>query len=214
MTTLRQQLESLRPCQESLDWIGSRRSAARAWAECERGDWMLWLLGRLAGPLESESRRRLVLCACECARLSLHYVPAGEDRPRVAIETAERWARCEAGVTLDDVRAAAYAAAYAADAADAAVAVAYAADAAYAAYAYAAYAYAADAAYAAAYAADAAYAAACAAYAADAAVYAAYAADAAAYAADARARTLRECADIVRRHYPEPPVIPAREVAA
>lgn len=47
------------------------------------------------------------LGACE-------HVPAGEERPLRAIETAERWVRGEDGVTLADVRsanAAAYAAA-------------------------------------------------------------------------------------------------------
>ena len=108
---------------------------------CERGDWMLWYLGKV-----DVNRRRLVLAACNCARLALPHIRAGEQRPRLAIETAERWARGDATVTLAEVRAAA----------DAAYAYADAADAADAAYAYAAYAYAAaaadtaDAAYAAA----------------------------------------------------------------
>jgi hypothetical protein len=85
-------------------------------------------------------REVLVRYACLVARTVLDKVPAGEDRPRIAIETAEAWTRGEA--TIEEVRAAAdaawdtprgaYAAAYAADAAYAAAA-AYAADAAYAA---------------------------------------------------------------------------------
>jgi hypothetical protein len=101
---------------------------------------MLWIAARL-----EIDRKLIVSAACLCARQSLVHVRPGEDRPRIAIETAERWVRGEA--TIKEVRAARRAAAYAA-AADAA-----AADAADdAAYAYA------DAAYAAAYAADAAYA--------------------------------------------------------
>lgn len=34
-----------------------------------------------------------VWCAAQCARNVLHHVPAGEERPRLAIEAAERWAR-------------------------------------------------------------------------------------------------------------------------
>ena len=155
---------------------------------------MLWLLGGLSGPPESDSRRKLVLAACDCAELALKHVPEGEDRPRKAINTARRWARQEDGVNLDEVRgaadaAAAYAAAYAAYAA---------ADATYATDAAAYAAYTADADADAAYAA---YAAADAAWAADAAAYAAYAADA------ARTHTHARCADIVRRHYPAPPEI-------
>ena len=134
-------LVEMRACKEAVEWAAAQKSAAQAWRDCERGDWMLWLLGRLSGKPGSKKRKRLVLCACECARLSLKYVPKGEDRPRKAIETAEAWARGE-GPTIEDVRAAGYAAA---DAGYAAAYAAYAADdAAYAAYAAA---YAAAAAY-------------------------------------------------------------------
>ncbi len=115
------------------------------------------------------------MAACACARLSLVHVPSGEERPRIAIETAESWCRGEANI--EQVREARRnAAAYAA--------------AAYAAYAYDAAAY--DAAAAAAYAA----------YAVDAAAY--DAAAAAAYAARARTlkeaadlvRGLISCAEV------------------
>jgi hypothetical protein len=149
---------------------------------------MLWIAGKFAGPPGDERRKPLVAAACECVRLSLHLVTAGEDRPRVAIEIAEAWTRGEA--TLEQVRAAARAAADAADAAYAAYAAAAAARAAYA------------SSYAAA-AADAAYAAA--AYIAAASSSSSYAA-----AADASNDTLRRCADIVRLHYPAPPRLPSR----
>ena len=136
------QLETLRACKEAVVWASQYPSLAEAWAVCERGDWMLWLVARTMG---NKLRSTLVLAACECARLALPYVADGERRPLEAIETAEKWARGEAGITIERVRSAA-ADAYAADA--------YAAYAAYAA-AYAAYA-AAYAAYTAAYAADAA----------------------------------------------------------
>ena len=105
------------------DWV-------TAWQTCTDARWMLHAAARVA------DRPRIVLAACACARTVLDRVPAGEDRPRVAIETAERWARGEA--TTEDVRraarearsyaaaayaayaAAAYADAAAADAADAA----------------------------------------------------------------------------------------------
>jgi len=134
---LRDRLVKMGACKEVVAWVGNRDITA-AWAECERADWMLWLADRVM------ARKPVVLAACACARTALQYVPAGEDRPRVAIETTEAWARGE--VTIAEVRTAdAYAAAYAA-------AYAYAAYAAYA--AAAAYAYA--AAYVAAYAAAAA----------------------------------------------------------
>jgi len=105
-------------CSEAIKWHETQANDKQAWDTCERGDWLLWLLGRI-----KVDRKRLVLCCCECARLSLKYVPENENRPRIAIETAEKWAKGEA--SIEEVRAAADAAAYAADAAaDAAYAAA------------------------------------------------------------------------------------------
>ena len=217
-------LKEMSACIDAIEWIKQYNTFSEAWNNCERGDWMLWLIGRRIKNLKQ--RKVLVLCACQCARLSLKYVNKDEDRPRKAIETAEKWANNEKGITVQDVNNAAYAAAAAA-----AAAAANTANTAYAAYAAAAYAAAnaaayANAAYAATYAAT--YAANAAAYAANAAAYAAYAAYAAAYAAanaadaaayaayaaDAayaayaaanaatRRKTLKKCANIVREFYP------------
>jgi hypothetical protein len=177
-------LKALGACPEALRWAEKQKGPGLAWKSCARGDWMLWLLGRQACPAWSDSRKPLVLAACECARLALPYTKD----PRVfkCIETTEAWTRGEA--TVEEARKAQDAVAAAAVAAADAVAYAAAAAAAYAAYAAAAY-----AAAAAAYAADAA------AYAA--AAYAAYAA----YAA--RKMVLKQCADIVRKHYPKAPVL-------
>jgi hypothetical protein len=140
-------LRGVGACREAVDWseqFGTDRQSA--WVGCKRGDHMLWLLGRLSGPPDSDSRKAVVVCACECARLALpqYEVRHPDDRrPRNAIETAER--HCKGKTTLKEVRdaaAAAYAAAADADAT--AYATAYAAAAAYAAdadaTAYAAYA--------------------------------------------------------------------------
>lgn len=142
MTDMRwtEALVAMRPCEDALTWARSQDTAEAAWTACERGDWMLWLLGKLSGAPESDGRKKLVLAACECARLALPYGRDGKHSPRIAIETAESWARGE-GATISQVRhaaAAAYAAAYAAAAvyayayaADAAEAAANAAEAAY-----------------------------------------------------------------------------------
>ena len=116
-------------CVEAREWAKGK-SLADVWKQCERGDWLLWLCGRMADKDGWPTRREVVLAACACAETALKYVKAGEERPRIAIETARKWTRGEAN--LDEVRAAA--AAYAAYAADAAYA-AYAASAAAAAYA-------------------------------------------------------------------------------
>lgn len=159
-------------CGEALLKIRHYQTAQEWWDDTGRGDWMLWLIGKKAGKPWSDKRKKLVLTACKCARLTLPYVESDETRPLIAIETAEQWARGENSITIQDVRAA---------------------DAAANAYT----AYTADAPAAAAYVADAADAAATAAYVACAAVAAA-----AAYAYTARKKTLAKCADIVRKDYP------------
>jgi hypothetical protein len=178
-------LRSLRACDSAIAWAQTQPDAATAWAACERGDWLLWLAARV-----HLDRKLLVPAACACARQALDYIPDGEDRPRLAIETAEAWARGEA--TIEELRKAAAAASAAAAAAAAAYAYASAANASAAANAAAA-----AAANVAAWAAVTAVAAwAGAAYAA--AANAAYANAPA--AAAARELALRRCAELVREH--------------
>ena len=176
-------LIAMNACTEAVEWCGSR-GLVEAWRECPRGDWMLWLAGRI-----DIDRKLLVLAACDCAETALQYVPEGEDRPAKCIQVARNW--CEGTASMDDVKAArrdAYAAYPAADAAAYAAADA-AAD---AAIAYAAAAYAAADADAAAYAAiaDAA------------AAYAAADAAADAASANARRKSLKTCANLVRKRIP------------
>lgn len=109
LTSLPDFLASHLACREALAWASGRAVDEAAYLACPRGDWLLWLLARLG-----LARPRLVLAACACARDVLHLAPAGEERPRLAIEAAEGWARGgEGSPTLAEVRAA-YAAAYAA----------------------------------------------------------------------------------------------------
>lgn len=105
-------LRSLGACRESIAWAGGYGAAyTTALAACPDRSWLTWLYGRLL--VRGHVRREpLVIAVCLCAREVLHLVPAGEERPLRAIETAEAWCRGEA--TLDEVRAARRAAAAAA----------------------------------------------------------------------------------------------------
>jgi len=59
------------------------------------------------------STQQLTIAACAVARLCLHLIPVGDTRPRVAIETAEAWAKGEANEgQVENDRYAAYIAAY------------------------------------------------------------------------------------------------------
>jgi hypothetical protein len=183
---LTDKIKQYHPCGEAVKWLSSYDDPQTAWNECQRADWMLWLLGnQITSPPWSEDRKPLLSCCLEMAETVKHLWPVDyKDRIGSAIVALRRW--IEGDATIEEAKVArsnlydyAYAdadAAYAADAAAAAAAYVDAAD--------AAYADAADAAYAA---------------------YAAY--TAATYAADAAAgsKSLSVSADIVRKHFPSPP---------
>ena len=117
-------LRALGACDEAVVWYESYDwpDDEAAWCACGRGDWMLWLCAHIG-----VDRVLRVRSGCAIARTVLHLVPAGEERPRLAIEAAERW--CD-DPSAANRTAAAYAAAYAADAASSSAADADAADAA------------------------------------------------------------------------------------
>src|SRR5574338_605383 len=71
MKTVEMRIRHLDPCIDAAIWAKGYTSPAKAWQECKRGDWMLWLLGKLSGKPREAKRKKLVLCCCECARLAL-----------------------------------------------------------------------------------------------------------------------------------------------
>ena len=78
------------------NWLRTQRSYLRAWHLCERGSWLL----QIAASIEVD-HKLVVRAACDCARAALPYVPEGEDRPRITIETTEAW--CEGRATIEEV---------------------------------------------------------------------------------------------------------------
>lgn len=109
-------LLNLGTCEEARTWA-KNKSLATVWKTCRRGDWLLWLCGKMADKSGWPTRQEVVLATCACAELALKYVPDGETRPAKAIEIARRWANGLA--TIQEVRAAAASAAAASFAADA-----------------------------------------------------------------------------------------------
>ena len=61
---------SYTPCADALKWLRTQPDAQTAWDTSQRGDWMLFHAGKLAGEPGSDGRRTLVLAACACARAS------------------------------------------------------------------------------------------------------------------------------------------------
>ena len=112
LSSARDLLARMNACDESSRWLAvlpSDTTPESAWSTCPRGDWLVWLLGRLhrAGVL---SRQTLTLAGCAAARTSLvHLAGTPWHAPSLAaIETTERWCRGEA--TPEEVRKARHAA--------------------------------------------------------------------------------------------------------
>lgn len=53
-TDIVEKLKALHACDEAVEWISYRRSPETAWKNCNRGDWMLWLLGKLGKRVPKE----------------------------------------------------------------------------------------------------------------------------------------------------------------
>jgi hypothetical protein len=191
-------LKRIGACNEAVDWVKEHGGTSEeCWSDCVHGDWMAWLTVKDAKKLHV-SKRQLVSALADCAALSLKYFEKkypDDKRVRDCIKTCRKYAKGEA---TDEELENAYAAASAASAASAyaASASAYAAASAAAYAAYAAASAASAAAYAYAYAAASA-----ASAAASAAAYAAYAV-AHAYGI-AREKTMKQCANIFRKHFQE-----------
>jgi len=126
-------LKSLDACSDAICWAGKQTDYATLWRDCARGDWMLWLLGKLSGPPHSASRRKLVACALACAETAtvkiqakdLHAeVKRGFSLLRDYTRTGSVDTFTEARGVLRSAAAAAYADAYAARAYAAAYAAA------------------------------------------------------------------------------------------
>ena len=93
-------LKRLHACVESIQWVGGR-TPEQAWVECERAEWMLWLLEHKP---RLTNKRTITLIACDIAETALKFVPPGEDRPRLAIEAARDYIAGK--ITIDQLNAA------------------------------------------------------------------------------------------------------------
>ena len=116
-------LRKVNACSEAIEWIeNDKLTLKQAWSKCKQPDWLIWF----AAKTKMATHQEIVLVACDCAETALKYVPEGENRPRLAIEAARKWAKKPNEINRKNAYAA-YAAAHAA-AAYAAYAAAHAAD--------------------------------------------------------------------------------------
>ena len=95
-------LKKIRACNVAVPWARQYSTLKECWDNCERGDHLLWFAERIG-----IDHKILVLSSCDCAERALRFVAEGEDCPRIAIETAQKWANGVDGITIGDVKIAA-----------------------------------------------------------------------------------------------------------
>lgn len=185
-------LHDIGACCQAIDWASTQPDWPTLWAVCDRADWMLWLSGQLSDC--SSKRRTLVRCAADCSGTAVPYIhdEAIKAAAITCLQACNDWADDQ--IELVELMATRNAFLLVAPqhavfgiTTAASIAICAAADAADSVtYATSTVALAAS-------------------YAATAASYAVNAVTPAARAAT-RTQALRDMADIVRRHYPSPPV--------
>src|SRR6185312_14287196 len=94
----------LYPCGEAKRWLRDYDDPAKAWAECQRGDWMLWLIGKqITSPPWSDDRKPLTACALDCALTVRHLWPESQREViGAAVETLQAW--CRGAATTDQAK--------------------------------------------------------------------------------------------------------------
>ena len=102
-------LEKLNACAPAIEWVTENEynSIEDVVANCERGDWLLWLAQKLDLDL-----RKLTLAKAFCAKTVLHLMT--DERSKNTVEVAEKFGKGEASREELNAAAAAAAAAYAA----------------------------------------------------------------------------------------------------
>lgn len=82
--------KNLYACKEAVIWNGDR-TFDECWRDCTRGDWMLWLAGRL-----QIDRKKITQVACSCVRLAFPYAGKNVKDIESKLESVEAWAKGQA----------------------------------------------------------------------------------------------------------------------
>ena len=59
-------LDDLGACADAVEWARGK-DLHTVWTTCERGDWLLWLCGKMVDKPGWPTHKHIVLAACACA---------------------------------------------------------------------------------------------------------------------------------------------------
>ena len=98
MNSLQTKLKELDACDDAIIWAKDYDTLQQAWDNCQRSDWMIWLINKM----EWSNDKDLRLMAVAFARQVQHLMK--DQRSINALDVAERYANGEA--TVDELTAA------------------------------------------------------------------------------------------------------------
>jgi hypothetical protein len=85
---MKSKLEKLKACREAIEWCGNR-TPERAYTECERGDWLLWM-----APRSGVDPKLVTLASCDCANTVKHLTK--DKTPGRLLRLVRKWVKGEA----------------------------------------------------------------------------------------------------------------------
>ena len=98
MNILQTKLKELDACDDAIEWAKDYDNLQQAWDNCQRGDWMIWLINKM----EWSNDKDLRLMAVAFARQVQHLM--NDQRSINALDVAQRYANGE--TTVDELKAA------------------------------------------------------------------------------------------------------------
>jgi hypothetical protein len=85
-------LQALDACSEAIEFARGFESIDEAWQACERGDWMLWLIGKTIGCAPwTKGRKPLLACTLDCAETAAHLRPAQASTIDASVAVLRAW---------------------------------------------------------------------------------------------------------------------------
>jgi len=99
-----EKLKEIGVCTKNLEWWSEQKNFGQAWVDCGQSPLLFEVLGCLSGGVGSISRKKLVYACYECVKVALNYVTAHEERPKILMKTILAYLNNKA--TLEDVRCA------------------------------------------------------------------------------------------------------------
>jgi hypothetical protein len=86
-----EKLKDMNACDKAIQWLEHNQFKyfQEAWDACERGDWMLWLIGQTTDRENEAKLRKLTLAKARCAKLVIHLM--SDKRSKNAVLVAEQF---------------------------------------------------------------------------------------------------------------------------